>query len=319
MTYTFPATTQVTTTYISIPLTNPAVYTGPVASLTANTITFGGTPFTAGELAQTGSPFFARIATGPQAGRTMLVTGNTANSITVDTTDNSSQTTPLNLTGWSVAEGNRIEIIVGDTLASMFGNDTPSNPLKFVKGTLFGSDKIGFYNKTNGKYDAFYFSTSSKRWVSTLNANFIADNIIIYPESVIQITQRPSRPITSITFIGDIPSVAPAIKTVGANTDLHTAFRFPIDIKLADLKFGNWTKGNTLFAQSDRLGILNVSNGKFDSYFQRTDGTWRSAQDVNTDRSNTVIKAGSVITLLKKATVSGSSSFILKEIPYNLN
>lgn len=314
----FPSTTQVTTAYISLPLSNPSVFKASASSVGSNTITFTGSLFTAGQLAQAGSPYFARIASGLQTGRTMLITANTSDTITVDTTDNSSQVTPLNDIAWALTAGDRIEIIVGDTLASIFGDNTVSKPLVFQGGGVLGSDKVGLFNKTNTKYDAYYFNTSLGRWTSTLNSAVNANNLVLYPESVIQIVRGSGRASTSLTLIGDVPAIAPLVKTVGSNTTVHTAYRFPVNTTLGSLNLSVWATGNTLLAQSDRLGIYDPTNGKFDSYYQRTDGTWRLSLDANTDRSTVVIPAGSIVTLNKKASVSGQTSFITMGLPYTL-
>lgn len=317
MTYTFPATTQVTTTYISIPLTNPAVYTGPVASLTANTITFSGTPFTSGELAQTGSPFFARIATGPQAGRTMLVTGNTANSITVDTTDNSSQTTALNLSGWSVAQGNRVEIIVGDTLAGMFGDGSGANPLKFTGGSnILSSDAVAIYSKTSARLISYFYSTELGYWrttSSTTNQN----NLILYPENAIAITRRENRPSVSLSVIGIVPEQKQLTKITGNTTTIHSSHRLPVDIMLGDITLPNWTKADNILL-ADTFGIYNPSTARFDTYFQTTSGSWRRSGAGTADQSSVVIHAGTMVAFLKRAPVSGIDSFIAFNLGYTL-
>jgi len=319
MTYSFPATTSSVTTYISIPLTNPSVFTGPVASLTANTITFSGTPFTATNFAAAGSPFFARIATGAQAGRTILVKANTTNSITLDTTDNSPQTTDLTTSGWSVAAGDRIEIIVGDTLASLFGDNTAASPLVFPAGTSLSSDKIGLYNKVSGKYDSYYFSSSLARWTSILNSAINAGSLIIYPETTIQVTRKQNSLAVNLPIIGVVPAVAPLIKMNVNNATVQASFQVPVDMKLGQLALINWVRGDTLLASSDRLGVLNTVTNKFDSYFQKNDGTWRISLDLVTDRSGSVvITAGSIVTITKKANVAGAGSYTAAVLPYAL-
>ncbi|MFA6287184.1 MAG: TIGR02597 family protein [Opitutaceae bacterium] len=318
MTYTFPATTQVTTTYISIPLTNPAVYTLPVASLTANTITFSGTPFPAGGLAQTGSPFFARIATGAQAGRTILITANTSSTITVDSTDHSSQTTALNTSGWTVAAGDRIEVIVGDTLASIFGDGSVNNPLKFVGGTsIFTADAVGIYNKITAKFDAYYFNTTNNYWrVNTSASNL--NNIVIYPENSIQISQKSGRSGLALVVIGEVPVSAPLTKITGSAATIYSGTRFPVDVKFSQLLFNNWTKANSVFT-ADTLGVYNPTTAKLDVFYQRLDnGQWRKSGDNVTDYTNYVLPAGSAVAIARRSAVSGSSSFVSAPVPYSL-
>jgi uncharacterized protein (TIGR02597 family) len=317
MTYTFPATTQVTTTYISIPLTNPSVYSGPVASLTANTITFSGTPFVLGGLAQAGEPFFARIATGPQAGRTMLVTGNTENSITVDTTDNSSQTTALNLHGWSLAAGNLVEIIVGDTLSSIFGDGSESSPLVFQGGTSgLNADTISFYNKQTSAFDIHFFSTGLGYW-RNIRSSASTNNLVIYPEDGMTITRRANRPLRVLPIIGEVKTVTPLLKNTGSVQTIFASTTHPVDLTLAQLNLQNWTQSNSALS-ADTITIANPITSAHQIYFRRLDGSWRRVGGGTTDQSNVLIPAGTSFSLTKRAAVSGSSSFISIPLPYSL-
>ncbi len=318
MTYTFPATTQVTTTYISIPLTNPAVYTLPVASLTPNTLTFSGTPFPAGGLAQTGSPFFARIATGAQAGRTVLITANTTSAITVDSTDNSSQTTGLDTSGWAVAAGDRIEIIVGDTLASLFGKNTVSAPLLLVGGSSpLSADTIGVYNKNTGGIDNYYFNINSGYWRPlTINSN--SNNVILYPELGINVTQRSNRSAVSLTITGEVPAVYPLTKVTGGTTTIYTGSRYPVDFILGSVVFSNWNKSNSPLS-ADTINIYNSNTGKFDSYFQRLDNSqWNKIGSGLVDQSSVVISGRQSFSIIKRGAISDAASFIYNPLPYTL-
>jgi uncharacterized protein (TIGR02597 family) len=317
MTYTFPATTQTTTTYISIPLTNPAVYSGQVASLTANTITFSGTPFVAGELAQAGSPFFVRIAAGPQAGRTMLVTANTTNTITVDTTDNSSQTTALDTSGWALAAGNKVDVIVGDTLASVFGDNTAGSPLLFVGGSsILSVDTVSVYNKSTATSVVYYFNTTNGYWRTSGDATN-RNGVVLYPETAIAVSRKSGRSATSLVLTGEVPTVSPLTKVTGGTTTIYTLSRYPIDRAIGSVVPSNWVKSNSILS-ADTIGIYNPSIGKFDIYYQRLDDVWVKSGAGLTDQSSTIIPAGSGFTLTKRGAVSASTSYIVTSLPYSL-
>lgn len=317
MTYSFPATTSTTSTYISVPLTNQAVYTGPIVSITSSTITFNNPGFTPAQFAQAGSPFFARVASGNQAGRMMLVTANTADTITVDTSDNSSQTTPLSATGWSLAAGDRVEIVVGDTLASLFGNNTVDQPLIFTGSTsAFTADTISIYNKALGKFDAYYFSTSSGYWRSS-SVNTNANNLTIYPEAAIGITRRSGRSAINFSVVGVVPATSPLTKVTGGTTAVYTSTRFPTPLSLSQLNLSNWTKSNSAFT-ADTLQVYNSSTGKFDTYYQRLDNTWRRSDNSAADQSNFSIDPTAAVVLVKRGTVANATSFVVSPIPYSL-
>jgi hypothetical protein len=247
----------------------------------------------------------------------MLVTGNTENSITVDTTDNSSQTTALNLHGWSLAAGNLVEIIVGDTLASLFGNPLNGKELTFSGGTsAFRADTLGFYNKATSRFDVYFYSTALNYWrssSSTINAN----SLVIYPNSAIGVTRRASRPLVSMTIIGDVPLSPSLIKHTGSNTNVYVSSTYPADMTLGSLNLTNWTKSNSAFG-ADTLGIYNPATSRFDVYFQRLDNTWRLVGGGTADQSNVPIGPTSGFGLLRRSTVTGVSSFIQIEKPYTL-
>jgi len=118
------------TTYLSVPLTADPSYRGHVSSsiaVTSNTIAVDDSPapWTAGALANL---YFVKFLSGNEMGRVVLITANTANSLTLDTTDNNTggtvsltTTTP---TAFNVQAGDAFEVFPADTLGSMFGEYT---------------------------------------------------------------------------------------------------------------------------------------------------------------------------------------------------
>ncbi len=319
MTYTLPATSSLTSNYLSVPLTDSPVFSGAVQSFGATTLTFSGTPFVAGALAQSGAPHFLRFQSGTQAGRTILITANTANTVTVDVTNNSGQATNLDASGFSVAANDAVQIFQGDTLASFFGSSVDANGyltgvgLKGAAGVL-SADTVSIYNRIYAKHDAYFFSTALGYWrssTSTVNQN----GVILYPDTSFGITRRASRPALSFTVLGDVPVVAPKIKTAGNNQAVYGANPFPVDMTLGTLNLSNWTKANSVLS-ADTLNIYNSTLAKMDTYFQKLDGTWRKSGDANTDKSSFVIPAGSLVGFLKRGTVSGASSFLSSPLPY---
>lgn len=315
MTYSFPATTSVTSSYLSVPLTNAPIYSGAVASFTSTTVTFADTPFTAGALAQSGSPYFLRFQSGTQVGRSVLVTANTANSVTVDVTNNSSQTTNLDTSGFSVAAGDLVQIFSGDTLASFFGDNTTGNPLLIVgaAGPL-SADTVGIYNKNLAKQDGYYFSTSLGYWrsnASTENKN----GVVLYPDATFCLTRRSGRAALSFTVVGDVPAVAPKIKTIGSNQFIYGVNPYPVDMTLGTLNLSNWTKSNSALS-ADTISFYNSALAKTEAYYQKLDGTWRKVGNTITDQSSFPIPAGSLLGILKRGAVSGSTSFISSALPY---
>ena len=320
MTYTLNATVGVVNTYMSVPLTDSPVYSGAVLSVGTATLTFSGTPFTAGALAQSGAPYFLRIQSGAQAGRTMLITANTANSTTVDIANNTSQSTNLLTSNFTVAAGDVVQIFAGDTLGSFFGTTANGTTgylngiaLKGAAGAL-SADTVSIYNRLTSKQDTYFFSTSLGYWkLSSSNAN--ANGTILYPDASFLITRRTGRPAISFTVLGDVPAVAPKIKTAGSTQIVYGANPFPVDMTLGTLNLMNWTKANSALS-ADTVSVYNPLLAKMDTYYQKLDGTWRKSGDTTTDQSSFIVPAGSALSFLKRAAVSGAGSFLGAPLPY---
>ncbi|MCX6970661.1 MAG: TIGR02597 family protein [Verrucomicrobia bacterium] len=320
MTYTFNATVGLVNTYMSVPLTDTPVFSGPVQSVGNATLTFSGTPFVANALAQAGSPYFLRLQSGAQIGRTMLVTANTGNSTTVDITNNTSQSTSLTSGNFTVAAGDMVQIFAGDTLGSFFGT-TANATTGYLNGialmgnaTLARADTVSIYNRVTARQDAYFFSTTLGYWrtgSSTVNAN----GVILYPDASLGITRRAGRPTISFTVLGDVPAVAPKIKTAGNNQPVYGANPFPVDMTLGTLNLVNWTR-NDLLARADTINIFNPLLAKMDTYYQKADGSWRKSGDTITDQSSFSLPAGSAVGFLKRGAVSGSGSFLGAALPY---
>ncbi len=320
MTYSLAATSSLTNTYISVPLTDSPIFSGAVASFGSTTVTFSGTPFVAGALSQSGSPYFLRFQSGAQAGRTMLITANTADTVTVDVTNNSAQTTNLDASGFSVAANDTVQIFLGDTLASFFGSATDTNGYLTgvaLKGaaSVLSADTVSIYNRIMARQDAYFFSTTLGYWrssASTTNQN----NLILYPDTSFAITRRSGRPALSFTVLGDVPVVPPKIKTAGGNLPVYGSNPFPVDMTLGTLNLANWTKSNSVLS-ADTIAVYNSTLAKMDAYYQKLDGTWRKSGDTSTDQSSFVLPAGSFVGFVKRGSVSGSSSFLSATLPYS--
>ena len=319
MTYTLAATTQVTPTYLSIPLTNSPAYSGVVETVGTNTLSFSGTPFTNGAYAQVGTPYFLRFQSGAQAGRTILVAANSTSTLTVDVTDNSSQATNLNTSGFAVAAGDKFQIFPGDTLSGFFGDNSQANPLLIVGATaLLSADTVSIYNKSTAKFDAYYFNTTLGYWRPSANPVSNKNNVILYPENTIIVSRRAGRAALSFTVTGEVPNVPPLTKVTGNMMPSYASLRYPVDMTLGTLNLTNWTKSNGVLG-ADVLSIYDSSTAKSVGYYQKLDGTWRKVGDAVNDQSSVTIPAGVGVVLARRsAAVSLSTSFISNALPYSL-
>lgn len=319
------------TSYLSLPLTREATYTGAVASVTANTISVDDAPapFTT-SLATAAAPYFVKFLSGSEAGRVLLVDANTTNTLTLDTTDHTTgSAVALTATGFSVETGDTFEIFPGDTLASVFGTGVAGSPLVLTGGTtLTVADEVALYTTVGAAAKVYFFNTVSGFWeasgtavnalgqaaaASKLNAN----DTIIYPYSAFAVTRRANHPDTSLVLLGRITPVNASTKTV-SRAGVYTSSHYASDIMLSQLKFGsNWEKGNTA-TTADTLSVWNSTTHAFDIYYQKPDSTWRKYGDNTTDQSSFTIPAGAVTTIHKLAVVTGAQAFLVSAMPYTL-
>jgi len=315
-----------TTTYLSLPLEGAPAYTGAVSATTANSITVADSPapWTTGALVTPAQPYFVKFLTGPQTGRIILVTANTTNTLTLDTTDHTTQTTPL-LSSPSVAFdvqiGNTFEVFPGETLGTLFGTGTVQDPLAYLVGgaSVTAADVVATFTTATAPALSYFFDTTKGFWrlyPSTANAN----NTILYPHAALAITRRAGNGDTTFPVMGGVTDVALLIKTLSFTTS-YGSTQYPVDIALSNLQMSNWTKGTSV-TNSDTLFVWNATTtpGHFDSYYQLlSDSTWRKYPDKITDVSSFVITAGTAICINKRGTVSGATSYVQPTLPYTTN
>jgi len=310
---------QDVTTYLSFPLTSNLTYTGVVSGVTSTTITVADSPapWNAGALATASAPYFVKFLTGSEVGRIMLVTANTANSLTLDVTDHSLQTVYLTASGFSVAEGDTFEIFAGDTLTSIFGNNTAQNPL-LLQGSanIFTADTVSIYCPALMHWQVYFFNPSNGCW-QTHSSSVNANNTIIYPYGALAITRR-SGGNTSLVMTGRVSEVSPLIKTIGNNIAIYGSTGYGADMTLSQLQLGsNWSKGTSAMT-ADTVSVWNQLLNRFDIYYQTLDSTWRKSTDSTTDQSSLVVSAGNAISILQRANVTGEASFFSTPMPYSL-
>ena len=308
------------TTYLSLPLTGEPSYAGAVSTVTAAGITVADTPapWTAGSLAGS-TPYFVKFLSGAEMGRVVLVEGNTANSLTLDTSDNSSQVVSLTTSGFNVGAGDTFEIFPGDTLASVLGNNTADNPLVLQGApSMFTADSVSVYSPSLLRWQAYFFNTIAGCWQlsgSTANAN----NTVLYPYGALSVTRRTGGASTSLVLTGRVAEVPILTKTTGSNAIVYGSTDYPVDMTLSQLGFGaSWITG-TSAVTADTVNVWTAALDQFEAFYQKPDATWRNSTNAAVDQSSYVIPAGSVISILQRATTSRAASFLSSVMPYTVN
>ena len=319
--YSFPATTMGNqAVYLSLPLSSSPTYTGAVSSLTDTTITVADSPAPWTANALTGAtPYYVKFLTGSEAGRVIKVSGNTTNTLTLDTTDASIQTVVLSTSGFAVSAGDTFEVFAGDTLASVFGSNSTQSPLVLRPGAnALVADTIGLFNPLLMRWQAYYFNSTANCWEmsgSTANAN----NVVLPPHCAMTVLRRSNETASSLVLTGRVAEVAPAIKVVGNSNFSYGSTSYACDITLSQLQFGsNWTQSTSALT-ADTIGVWDTTLARMDTYYQLPDSTWRKAGDTVTDVSSTVLPAGGMVGILKRGSVSGATSFLQSSLPYSID
>jgi len=306
---TYPLTNGVTSA-IGIPLLDTPVFSGVISAASATTITATGVSWSNNQFASPGSPYFVTIKTGAQAGRTLLVTANTASSVTIDVED-----TPLDSAGFAVvSSSDAFDLFPGETLGSLFGTVATSGVLPSgIQGgaSAFSADGVQVYNGT--RFVTYFFNTTLGNWVMINGGSTNQNGFVLYPDEGLLILRRG--PSTTLTVLGRVPSTALLTKLPGG-TGNAVAIRFPTDTTLGGLNFtgpGVWITGANAFL-ADTIGLFNGT--RWVSYFKNGGAQWIQVNGNGTDQSGVVIPAGGVIQVLKRGSATGSASFYTQALPY---
>lgn len=310
VTLSLPATVATRTNYFTPPLLPVAAYTGTASAVGASSLTISRTDW--GGISWTAKPYYVLLTSGAQAGRVLRITANTDTALTLDTTDESAQTTDLTLTGFAAAAGDQFEIIVAYTLATFFGATAAEQVL--TPGTSAAvADQVSLWNWKLNRFEAYYFNSSQAAWLS--EGGSAAHNVVLVPGALVAVTRRAGRPAVSFVQTGRVPRNAPLIKTPGSGFARYGGFRLPVNLALSQVALGsNWTKSNSAFT-ADTLSVFNDTTGLWEAYYQRTDGSWRKSGSAAVQDA-TVIPSGASVVFLKRTAATGSASFQTVTLPY---
>lgn len=293
---------------LSIPLYKTADFVGVVASVdSANQVTLTGAVWTANQFASVTAPRLLRIKTGANTGKFFLVTANTPNQVTVDLTGSG----VANLNTVLTASTNTCEVVPANTIGSVFGNAT--NPPSMLPGaTSDVADNVLLWNGGTGAWDKYFWTGTI--WKRTGGVD--RSNVVIYPDDGVFVVRRDTAAPLNITFMGTVPSTNEQ-SGVAASGATFMANRFPVDTTLGALGLHNipgWVAGATSDA-ADVVYVWNGTSNVWDKYFWT--GSIGSPVNIwkrtgNTDRSNTVISAGTAVFI----THTGSSFDLAHTLPY---
>jgi hypothetical protein len=281
--------------------------TGAITSIGNTTITIASAGWTNDQLPA--SDVNVLFKTGNLTGLILPVTANTADTLTVSTEG-------LNLSSIGGSVGDSIQLVQGDTLASMFGDVT--NGVFGGNATQFSASQTDKVTTTDssGTVRVYYYNTQFNQWRrsgSSTDQSFVR----ISPTAG-ALYSRISTSNMTITTTGNVP-VAQVKYIVPTSGSRYFARYFPTDGNINDFGFQNlpgWRSTNqsgVTTATADKI-VTTDSGGTVRTYYY--DGTaWKRSGSSSSQNTVTVPVGGSVQTTRFG---SGNAEVATVSLPYSL-
>jgi uncharacterized protein (TIGR02597 family) len=302
-------------TYVSVPFNRPAAFVGQVSSVSGNTITVAGTPgWTSSQFVYaTGSQsntYYAFIRSGTKEGNYYTVTGNGANTLTID--------------------------LAGDTLSGLAADDSISVVPYWTLGTLFPASDAGVsFTATTGlakkteiripdvngtgtnrvPVGRYYFQSATSSWRDYSGVDK-SDEILI-PDSYFIVSNPASVATGTLTTTGNVVTkkfVIPIVSMAATSQDNPVAIPRPVPVSLDDS--GLISSGafviTTGLAIKDQVYVYdNSTAGKNKSeiarYFYKN-GAWRKFGDEANNYGSAIIFSPNTAVKIVKAKSANDSS-----------
>lgn len=284
-----------TDTFVSVTLARPAAWVGTVGSSTSTTITATGTPnWSTGGFAS-GQMYYVRMLSGVLQGQYFVISGNTADTLTVDNAG-------MDLT--TLTSSDSMEVVPFWTLGTLYPASQAGTAFTVTTSTLSKRTQLLFFDATSvginrSASSIFYFYNNAWRKVGQpVTTSF--DDTIIYPDAYF--LQRNSTTATTLVYTGRVqPGVLGTI--IEASTvpnDNFVALSFPVDVQLGQtgLQNSGFTASTSTLALKDQLLWFDPNgtgiNRSASYIYYYYNNAWRRKGDaVTVDHGSDIIKAGS--------------------------
>jgi uncharacterized protein (TIGR02597 family) len=328
-------------TFVSVPFTRPSEFVGAIASAAGSTITVSGTPWVANQFVYVAGTqpkhYYALIGPGtsnPKEGHIYFVSGNGANTLTVDTTQD-------NLTG--IVPNTQILVIPYWTPATLFPASDAN--VSFTPTTLTTSFKTRLLipdyaaSGINLPYSPIYFfsnnvngTTNNVGW--RVFPNIMADrgDDPLLPDGYMVVRHENGAPTLPLTSKGGVLTkklAVPLITSASQKQDNAVSMVRPVDVALNDTGLtpsdGSFvatppviTIGNRFPRLKDQLLLFDNTQVGFNkspsATYYYTSGPlrsigWKLFGDGLADHGNDLVPAGSAIVIRKAITASGQTTF----------
>lgn len=296
---------------VALPLLHASVgsgaIVGKISAVGSNYIDVVGANWTAGGFSAVANPYYLRITSGASAGRVMPIstTANTATRLNVvnDGVD-------LTASGGPVA-GDGYEIVLADTLFSMFGANT-------LQGgpDMASSDNVQIWG--GASWQIFYYNTTRNRWERNGFPNINANNVLVRPDRGFIITRRASTTLT-MHVSGRVPTLAPVyFHSRAGSTFLSSGV--PVTQTLAQLglntRAAGWVSGTSI-ATSDTIQVWGGASWQI-FFYHSGNNRWQRDGFPNIN-ANSVNLSGRPFVVRRLNPASATDSLLTMSLPYTIN
>ncbi len=255
--------------------------------------------WTPGAFTGAGTPYFLRLTSGAQAGRTFRVAGPANTATRVHLADDGLDLTTLGL-AVGATTGTSYEIVPGDTLATFFGTTAAGDTLVVQGGTEpMAADLVQVWG--GAAWLNFYYNTAWSRWArdSDTVAEPSRNDFLLRSDRGLMVTRRGATPL-SLAVVGRVlatPQRAVHARTENALTFLATMQAGDITLGALALQRGDRTEGWRSSADPADADLLFVWSGAtwFSFFHNPVAGHWQRVGDATPDRDGYAITAGTPV------------------------
>ncbi|MEY2487455.1 MAG: hypothetical protein QOH39_3103 [Verrucomicrobiota bacterium] len=319
-------------TLLSVPFTRLPEFVGALQSVSGSTITVSGTPWTANQFVYAAGTqpkhYYVLIGPGtsnPKEGHIYQITGNTTNTLTVNTSQDSLAGTPANA---------QLLVIPNLTLGTVWPSTdqnvsfTPTTSTRTIKTEILIPDYAAV--GVNQAFSAAYFfinSGSNIGWRKVGDADLSTphNDDVLLPDGYFVVRNQNGAATGTLTSLGSVLTkklAVPLVAQPSVAQDNAVAMVRPIDVKLSDTGLnsadGSFVATTSLRTIKDELLLFNNSSATLNKapttayFYANISGNvgWRKVgdADLTTPHDNDLIPAGSAIIIRKSPTGTGQSS-----------
>jgi uncharacterized protein (TIGR02597 family) len=306
-------------TFVSVPFTRPPEYVGAIQSISGDTITVSGSPWTANQFVYAAGTqpktYFVLIGShsgsNPKEGNQYTVTSNGTNTLVIDREGEDLST---------VEAGTQILVVPYATLTSVFpASDAnvsfvPSSSSLSRQTQIIIPNYAGSGINLSAAATYYYLNNAWRKVGRPATENYNDDPFVNSGYFIV----RNASTGTQLTHVGSVlmkKSTIPLVtRTSGAQDNFVSVIR-PVDVKLNDLGLitsNAFMASPSALSRTDQLIVFDNSqtgiNKSASATYYYLNNAWRKVgQSSSTDFGNDVIRTGSGFIIRKAATANGAT------------